>query len=476
MREGCSEDVEGKVIQSPFSPLTEGSRYNTRELNKRQFANYALSSQSIAIHRNVAVSERNNVIMKILFLSDYFPPNTKGGADIAAEKLSAELARQGYSVRVLTTVDSKQKAVSDTVRGVSVRRIVSRYPQRLRNFMAIYNPQTVGEVAREIAQFGPDIVHAHNIHTHISFQALIKVKQAGVPVILTAHDHQLFCCSKFDCVDPTNPTKVPASQCVRCQRFRYFPLRNSLLLRAVRVSGARVFAVSNALKEDLIANGYDPKIMGVIHNGLDPASMEVSDEHIRHFARRHALEGKKVILFGGRVSHAKGIDQAVATLSKLPSDMNFAFLVLGSSEDYIGYILQLGRRLSVEHRTVFLPWLSGDDLKAAYALSDVCLTPSIYREPFNLINIEAMAMKKPVITTCFGGPPEVVIDGETGYVIDPRNVDIFAQRLLDILTNENKAKAMGEAGHRRVLEHFTIAQQAEKTLAAYKEAMELAAR
>lgn len=229
--------------------------------------------------------------------------------------------------------------------------------------------------------------------------------------------------------------------------------------------------MSGALRDDLAANGFDPAIVEVVHNGIDPASMEVSEEHVRTFARRHALEGKRVILFGGRVSHAKGIDEAVAALGRLPREINFVFLVLGSSEDYISYILQLGHRLSVEDRTVFLPWLSGEELKAAYAVSHVCLTPSIYREPFNLINIEAMAMGKPVITTCFGGPPEVVVDGVTGYVLDPRDVDLLTARLMELLKDPARATAMGEAGYRRVLERFTVAHQADKTLAAYEAAL-----
>jgi len=125
----------------------------------------------------------------------------------------------------------------------------------------------------------------------------------------------------------------------------------------------------------------------------------------------------------------------------------------------------------VEEKTVFLPWLSGEDLKAAYALATVCLTPSIYREPFNLINIEAMAMRKPVITTRFGGPPEVVVDGVTGHVLDPRDVDLLSARLLELLTDDAKAEAMGEAGYRRVVENFTVAQQADKVLAAYEAAL-----
>jgi glycosyltransferase involved in cell wall biosynthesis len=241
-----------------------------------------------------------------------------------------------------------------------------------------------------------------------------------------------------------------------------------LIKRAVRESNARILAVSSALRDDLVANGFEPERIGVVHNGIDPGSMVVSSEAIRRFARHHLPRKKKVVLFGGRVSHAKGIDQAVAALGLLPRDLDFAFLVLGSSEDYITYIIQLGKRLSVEDRTVFLPWLSGDDLRAAYALADVCLTPSIYREPFNLINIEAMALKKPVITTCFGGPPEVVVDGETGFIVDPRDSKQMATRLEELLKDDSKAAAMGEAGYNRLLDNFTVARQADKTLEEYE--------
>ncbi|HEX9015485.1 MAG TPA: glycosyltransferase family 4 protein [Chloroflexota bacterium] len=406
--------------------------------------------------------------MKILVLSDYYPPHTKGGADIAAERLSAELAGRGHSVRVLTTVQDGRQTGTTTVRGVHVRRVLSRYPLRFRSYFAVYNPFVAGHVAREIADFKPDLVHAHNIHTHISFQALYEARKAGVPSVLTAHDHQLFCASKFDCVEPERPKTIPASQCAQCQRLRYFPLRNRLIKRAVQLSGSRILAVSAALREDLAANGYDPGSIEVVHNGIDPDSMAVSDEAVSAFTRHHALEGKKVVLFGGRVSRAKGIDQAVSALGLLPRDLEFVFLVLGSSEDYIDYILQMGRRLSVEDRTVLLPWLSGEELKAAYALSHVCLTPSIYREPFNLINIEAMALKKPVITTRFGGPPEVVVDGETGYVVDPRDVRLMAARLEGLLADDEKARAMGEAAYRRLLGNFTVAKQADRTLEAYE--------
>ena len=114
--------------------------------------------------------------MKILVLSDYYPPNTKGGADIAAERLSSELARRGNLIRVLTTVQNKADVGTTTVRGVQVRRVHSRYPLRLRSYAAVYNPAVASRVATEIADFGPDLIHAQNIHTHISFQALLEGK------------------------------------------------------------------------------------------------------------------------------------------------------------------------------------------------------------------------------------------------------------------------------------------------------------
>lgn len=405
--------------------------------------------------------------MRLLVLSDYYPPNTKGGADIAAERLSAEIARRGHEVRVLTTVQKREEVGEMQAHGVRIRRVFSDYPLRFRNYLAVHNPAPARAAAEEIRRFRPDVIHAHNIHTHLSYQSLLVARKLGVPIVLTAHDHQLFCAGKFACVDPSAPVRVPEMQCVRCQRFRYFPLRNRLIARAVRASAPKILAVSAALKADLVANGYEPATIQVVHNGLDPDSMDVGDDQVASFARRHALAGRRVVLFGGRVSEAKGIDQAVGALGRLPAEADFLFLVLGTSDDYVAYILQLGRRMSVEQQTVFLPWLSGDDLRAAYSLASIFLTPSVYREPFNLINLEAMALSKPVITTCFGGPPEVVVDGVTGYVVDPRDTHTLSARIAELLADEEKARAMGEAGRSRLLERFTVAQQADRILDVY---------
>ena len=107
-------------------------------------------------------------------------------------------------------------------------------------------------------------------------------------------------------------------------------------------------------------------------------------------------------------------------------------------------------------------------MKCAFFSSSVCITPSIYLDPFNLFNIEAGAAKKPVVGTCFGGTAEIIIDNQTGYIVNPLNVEELSLKIIDLLKNPSKAKQFGEAGHERVKKHFSLSLQVDKTLEYYK--------
>ncbi|MAG36033.1 MAG: hypothetical protein CL878_07305, partial [Dehalococcoidia bacterium] len=113
-------------------------------------------------------------------------------------------------------------------------------------------------------------------------------------------------------------------------------------------------------------------------------------------------------------------------------------------------------------------WLEGDELRQAFAAASVVATPAVYPDPFNLMNIEAMAHRRPVVATCYGGAPEIVRDGETGFVVDPWDVATFGNRLATLLRDRGLAEAMGEAGRQRVLAHFTLDCQVRAYLALYR--------
>ena len=123
-----------------------------------------------------------------------------------------------------------------------------------------------------------------------------------------------------------------------------------------------------------------------------------------------------------------------------------------------------------ENHIVSGGWLAGDDLKAAFHLADGVVAPSIIFDTFPTVNLEAMAAAKPVLAGCYGGAHEAVIDGETGYIINPFDTDDFAKKLTQILTDDALRMQMGRAGYERVTAHFSIEQYVNTMLEVYGQA------
>jgi glycosyltransferase involved in cell wall biosynthesis len=96
-----------------------------------------------------------------------------------------------------------------------------------------------------------------------------------------------------------------------------------------------------------------------------------------------------------------------------------------------------------------------DDLPDVLAAADVVVCPSDF-ESFGVVNIEAMAAGKPVVSTNHGGPAEVVVDGVTGYLVPPRDPAAIIDRVLELLYSQNLRRSMGTAGRLRVGQHFDI--------------------
>src|SRR5439155_21686582 len=121
-------------------------------------------------------------------------------------------------------------------------------------------------------------------------------------------------------------------------------------------------------------------------------------------------------------------------------------------------------------------WLEGPELRAAYATADVLVTPSICFDTFGLVNLEAMEHGKPVVATVFGGSPEVVEHGVSGYVEDPFDVPAFAGRVRTLLEDPELARRMGKAGSERLRRLFGIERLAGEYLEEYEGARNLAVR
>jgi len=119
-------------------------------------------------------------------------------------------------------------------------------------------------------------------------------------------------------------------------------------------------------------------------------------------------------------------------------------------------------------------WLDGRELACAIASLDAMVSPSICFETFGMLNLEAMEHRKPVVTTSFGGCPEVVRHGETGLVANPYDVPAFAEAIAGLLRDPELARRMGEAGYRRLVERFGIPRLTNEFLEEYRVALEMA--
>ena len=148
----------------------------------------------------------------------------------------------------------------------------------------------------------------------------------------------------------------------------------------------------------------------------------------------------------------KGIDtliNAVNILTKTEDD--FCVLLYGSGPEY-NYLKSLVDKYELNNYIIFKERIV--NTSDAYNSCCALIQPS-YLESFGLTITEAMAHKRPVIATRSGGPEEIVIDGETGFLVECKNAEILSEKMKFILNNEKEAKKMGEAGYIRFCEHFS---------------------
>ena len=399
--------------------------------------------------------------MRIAFLADTYPPENRGGAGVVVERLATSFVVAGHDVQVIAT--TPDVACVGVQEGVTVHRLRSRYPERFRNTVAMFNPMVAGGVRSALQEFSPDVVHAHNVHQHLSFATLGIAARTGVPVLYTAHDYLLFCCIKFICTNGSVDFRQRWFNCAKCQRFRWNPARNEVIRKHMTTNVDHLFAISETLQVALRANGYGDS--EVVHNGVDLDWWGRGNGTV--FRSAHDLGDAPLALLAARVSREKGAEAALQALAR-SRNSDIRLMIAGENPRYAPRLRHMAESLGVGDRLLLPGWLDAEVMRDAYAAATVTLAPSTYPDPFNLTLIESMAAGRPVIASSLGAGPELVEDGCTGYVVDPTDIAAFADRL-DLVTGDlSHASCMGEAGRRTATNTFSMERQIERTLARYE--------
>lgn len=412
--------------------------------------------------------------MKILILCDYFPPQRFASVDMIAFRLAKGFQKLGHDVSVITTAKKSVEEGRDNYEGIEIFKIYSNYHERWRAYLSLYNPQTVNKIKKIVNEIKPDIVHVHNIHFHLSYYCLKIAKQSGAKVFLSVYDVILFHYGKlmefinpkdFSCPGKFN-YKIRAWQQIKRFKKRYNPLRNIIIRHYLKYVD-KIFAESHALKKALNINGIEN--VEVIHAGIEADDWSVKDSSVSEFKNKLNLQNKRIIFYGGRLSWSKGGGQIIKAMKKIIEKIPGAILlIVGKIDDQTIGLMELTKKMGLEEKIVFTGWISREELRAAFWASEMVVVPSICFDTFPTINLEAMACQRPVIATCFGGSPEIVQDGVTGYIINPFNTEVLAGKIVDLLNFPQKAKEFGEAGYELVKNKFSLNIQINQTLLWYK--------
>lgn len=194
----------------------------------------------------------------------------------------------------------------------------------------------------------------------------------------------------------------------------------------------------------------------VIYNGMDPINSELPVATKKDFGYN---DNDIIITLVGRISRLKGHKWLLTTLVKhFSASTNIKVVFVGSpvagQEYYATEIEQFIAENQLEATVKILPFTK--NLSKIWDITDIALMPSTEAESFGLVAAEAMLAKKPVIASSHGGLKEIVIDNQTGFLVEPNNVEAFSEALTKLFANPQLRKEFGENGYQRAIQEFSV--------------------
>jgi glycosyltransferase involved in cell wall biosynthesis len=217
-------------------------------------------------------------------------------------------------------------------------------------------------------------------------------------------------------------------------------------------------AISEATKNNLLQFGVPESRITLIYDAID---LSIFSSHVNNdYIYSEFKINKNNPIFGifGRIVYWKGIKEFIyATNGVRKIIPSFTCFVVGDISDgsieYFEKIKNICTALDLEDHIIFTGYRS--DVPELISVMDVVVHASITPEPFGMVIIEAMAMSKPVIATAAGGPLDIVVNGETGFLVEIGNIDQMSKTIVKLLKNVELAHKMGVNGRLRVEMMFT---------------------
>ena len=390
--------------------------------------------------------------MRVLMVTDFYWPFL-GGVEQHVRSLSTELAARGHQVAVATLW---QEGLAESERDGDV--LVRRLRSTTQNFSWLFkhpgrpwappiaDPGVTQALWSIVQSERPEIVHGHDWLAR-SFLPLKRASQAKLAMSL--HYYTLTCAKKnlmyreAPCAGPAFP------KCATCAASHYGALKGlpvALATWTMRHAEQRAVDIflpvsrTTASGNGLVGSGLP---FEVVPNFI-PSTLRADEELDGYLAQ---LPLTPYFLFVGDFRRHKGLDVLLAAYRKLRQLRTQAKLdvpplvLIGKTWDETPASFPPG--VVVRHN-----W-PNHAVMAAWSRSLAAVVPSIWPEPFGIVVIEAMTAGRPVIGTNIGGIADIVLDGETGLLVPPRDPDALSSAMLELVMNHTKREQMGKASQRR---------------------------
>ncbi len=397
--------------------------------------------------------------MRVGLFTREYPPLVYGGAGVHVDYLSRELARE-IEVEVHCWGPQHLDRGKLHVRGAEPwSEITNGTEARFKSALEALSLNLTQIKALE----GIDLVHTHT--WYVSMAGYLAKKLYGVPFVLTTHS-----------LEPLRAWKA--------EQLGNGYAMSSWMERTAILDADAIVAVSNGTKADILRAYPDvnPDRIHVIYNGIDLDEYQKTTDTtaLTDYGVDPAVP---YVLFVGRITRQKGVTHLVDAIRYLPPETQVVLCAGAPDTPEIAAEMRekVEEARKAHPRIVWIEkMVTRQETIQLYSHARVFCCPSVY-EPFGIINLEAMACGAAVVASATGGIKEVVVDGETGYLVPfkqdtvtnfPSEPAQFARdlgaKLEALLGDEEKCRRFGEAGRRRAEEIFSWRAIAKETIALYE--------
>lgn len=388
----------------------------------------------------VQVKSMENQDNKKIVVLQVLPELGQGGVELGTIEIASELQKRGIE----NYVASEGGRMEYNLERIKVKHFT--LPLKTKNIFKMYLNSL--RLAKIIKKYGITIVHARSRAP--AWSAYWAAKRCGVHFMTTFHG-----------------------------TYGLGPWGIKKFYNKIMTYGERVIAISNHIKQHILKNyKTDESKIRLIHRCVNMENFNVettsAERMIKYLEDNHIPEDKPIVTLIGRLTNWKGQKLLIEALHLIDNE-DFFCVIIGDDQGRKKYSSELRKMIANYNMTDrFLFIRNVKDIPAAMMVSDVVLSTSIEPEAFGRIAIEGQAMGRVVVASNIGGSVETVIDGVTGRLYESTSAQALSEAIewaLHLSTAEREK--IGAAGIKNVKEHFTKQIMCDKTIAVYKELINL---